>query len=993
MPNLTLFPFTNTTNNINLTVRLNYTIPDTNTQINIQIHVPDNTQAGGPLIRLLTITDKLQFINDTLTTEVESNVAESAGREENYTIYHNGTFVFYNWTSLGTGSNQSTRYAFSAVNATRQAPVFKISFYSGGGTGEIGIKEIKAKVLMNETPTYLFNPVEYIIGPNPSNFTAFTLDGSISPRTYELGTDIAILMDLNGTNSNNTLCLDLDYPWLGGYGYICGNDSFQFNFTTIAFVNKFANNNYSINLTFTGTQNLSNNISVNKYAIIDNVSIGLTGYQNGGNYPSDIYLDFLNDSIIDYTIGGTLTGNSAIQTKTNKSATSENISLAGSMSHSFVYIPLPKTANVISATIDLNPYEVWYRTSIEPSKTIDMSRIAMDSTGNQHIAYRIYNSSELRYAVRNGSSFSSERITTDSSIGEFAIAVNQTDNLPYVMYRTSSNIKIVFRNSTGAWNTITTYTNASADLVINQDTLDMKLENNKIYSCFAYEQEAFPYTEYLVYYTNSGGSFSSEHIDADSISYNGCSLDLNSTYEPWVAFTQGGGIYQLYIANRTTSWNMQSDYMGLTYPKLYFNDTSNYKHIVVHDTGGGVKYTNYTNTQTTVSTKTVVSSASGSQAYPGGIYVKGDGSIHTVVGQYGSLCDSGTSCEHYLNSTNGGNTWNSYEIFSDANEIVSMGINDINMVQFNGRPQIVGADVDNAWAGTLYFSNLSIPTNFTIDTGYDSTVDYNISALSSAQNDVSISASAFNSYLATHTPNSMGIVNIPLELNSIFAGGVNISDIQVTYSITSILLNATTLQNYLANWTASGNNLSNITVKVTSTNGIVEINNISIFIGGFANYTLRGRFLGNTTHNVTNTTGILINVSYSNYNYTFPKNVYFIEFIPKNSTQKNVSAFGQSSNTPILNITMLNYERNSNLSIKVNYTNSCMNISMNTTWNLGSAMLANNTWNNIILNQPYGTKLNLYLWSHYNCSGSSYGLMNPEIYIRGCCVNCVCGDS
>lgn len=995
MPNLTLFPFANTTNNINLTVRLNYTVPDSNSQINVQIHVPDNTQAGGPLIRLLTITNKLQFLNDTLTTEVESIIAESAGREENYTIYHNGTFVFYNWTSLGTGSNQSTRHAFSTVNSTRQAPIFKLSYYTGGGVGELGIKEIKVTTLMNVTPTYFFNTTQsYRIGGNLSNFTNFTIEGTNTSKTYELGTIANITIDLNGSVSTNIVCLDLDYPWLWGYNYVCGNDTLQINYTTLAFINKFNDGTYAKNFTFTGTQNLSSNISINKYAIIDNVSLSIYGYQNGGNYPSDISIDFLNDSIVDYSIGGTLTGNSAIQTKTNKSATSENILLTGSLSNQFIYIPIPKSSNVSSATVDLNPYEVWGRTSIEPSKTIDMSKIAMDSNGNQHIAYRVYNGSELRYAVRNGSSFSSERITTDSSIGEFAIAVNQTDNLPYVMYRTSSNIKIVFRNSTGSWNNVVTYTNASADLVLGQDTLDMKLENNKIYSCFAYEEVAFPYIGDLMYYTNSGGSFSSEIIDQDSMGYSGCSLDLNSTYNPWVAFSQVAGLYVLYIANRTTTWNFESDYNGFTYPKLYFDDTTKYKHIVVHDTGGGVTYTNYSDSQITIDTEVVVSIASGSQAYPGGIFVKTDGSIHTVVGQQGSLPDSGVDCEHYLNSTNGGQTWNSYPLFSDSEETA---INDnmlyINMVPFAGKPQISGAFVQNAWAGVLYFYNLSTAANFTIDTGYDSVDDYNISSLSSNQNNVDISPAAFNAYLSTCSPNSLGICNVPLELNSIFAGGVNVTDIQISYSITSISLNSTSLQNYLTNWVALGNNnLSNITVKMTSTNGIVEVNNISIFIQGFANYTLRARFTGNTTHNITNST-ILINVSSSRYNYTFPKNVYFIEFLPINSTQKNVSAYGQTQTTPILNLTMLNYDRNSNLSILINYTNSCVNLSMNTTWNLGSSMLPNNTWVDIIRNQPYGTNVPLNIWAHYNCSGTNYGLAYVDIAIRGCCVNCVCGVS
>ena len=64
---------------------------------------------------------------------------------------------------------------------------------------------------------------------------------------------------------------------------------------------------------------------------------------------------------------------------------------------------------------------------------------------------------------------------------------------------------------------------------------------------------------------------------------------------------------------------------------------------------------------------------------------------------------------------------------------------------------------------------------------------------------------------------------------------------------------------------------------------------------------------------------------YSDWNYSFPPKTQWIEFMPRSSTSKNVSAYGQTTTYPILTINTSNFGgRDLDFSIKVNETYSCV---------------------------------------------------------------------
>jgi len=132
---------------------------------------------------------------------------------------------------------------------------------------------------------------------------------------------------------------------------------------------------------------------------------------------------------------------------------------------------------------------------------------------------------------------------------------------------------------------------------------------------------------------------------------------------------------------------------------------------------------------------------------------------------------------------------------------------------------------------------------------------------------------------------------------------------------------------------------------------------------------------------------------YSKWNFNFPRYVNYLEFIPKTSTSKNVTPYGQTSNTPIFNLTTYNYGgKNMNLFIYLNETFSCVNLTASITLNKSDGFLLNNTWKDFKTNLTYLNNSKLWLWADYSCNYTYWRLWKPDIKIRGCCSDCVCSE-
>jgi hypothetical protein len=266
----------------------------------------------------------------------------------------------------------------------------------------------------------------------------------------------------------------------------------------------------------------------------------------------------------------------------------------------------------------------------------------------------------------------------------------------------------------------------------------------------------------------------------------------------------------------------------------------------------------------------------------------------------------------------------------------------------------------------------------------DGVKEFNQSGIFNITNTTMDMSDAANDYLLTCT-SSGGYCFIPIYVYSNTAGLFNISNINVSYTnnYNPIVVNLNITSEYLKKC----DGVCNIPIKIESeTNGTINISDIKYnYYGGNQNITI-------TAHTPTysaNTTSIA-RIYYSGWNYSLPRFVDWIEFIPSTPTSKNVTPYGQQSNKPIFNITNLGYTKNFNFSMYQNETNSCVNITVSTSYNKSAGYLLSNAWTELYNGSSYLTTKGLWFWADFSCNQSSWRLWNPDWSFRACCDGCTC---
>jgi hypothetical protein len=117
-----------------------------------------------------------------------------------------------------------------------------------------------------------------------------------------------------------------------------------------------------------------------------------------------------------------------------------------------------------------------------------------------------------------------------------------------------------------------------------------------------------------------------------------------------------------------------------------------------------------------------------------------------------------------------------------------------------------------------------------------------------------------------------------------------------------------------------------------------------------------------------------------------------MEFLPARSDSKNVSAWKQKYNTPILNITNTAYGgKDFNFSMYLNESESsnCVNttVSIDSDKANGTLMI-NNTWMNLTTGKSYLDTFGLWMWVDLDCDYTQWSLWQPTWSFRACCEGC-----
>jgi hypothetical protein len=242
--------------------------------------------------------------------------------------------------------------------------------------------------------------------------------------------------------------------------------------------------------------------------------------------------------------------------------------------------------------------------------------------------------------------------------------------------------------------------------------------------------------------------------------------------------------------------------------------------------------------------------------------------------------------------------------------------------------------------------------------------------------------------LTNCTANEYGRCRIPIYFTSESLGLLDIDKISInyTYNPNPINVNASVVQTYLESCTGA----CNIPIVITSTNkGKLNISNIRYTYYGIT------QSFNVTVHNGTSSYGQrkdrTVSYKLSQYNYSLPGKLEYIDFYPPSGTSKGVQPFGQTGTIPIINVRNIGSEAFS-FYIYLNNTHECVNLTASKTKVQSAGSVLSSTWYNVT-NISAGASAGTWLWADYQCSYSTWKLYNPDFYYKACCSQCdVCSD-
>ncbi len=287
------------------------------------------------------------------------------------------------------------------------------------------------------------------------------------------------------------------------------------------------------------------------------------------------------------------------------------------------------------------------------------------------------------------------------------------------------------------------------------------------------------------------------------------------------------------------------------------------------------------------------------------------------------------------------------------------------------------------------------PENVTLEVGdVDGIYEWNYTGEYSSVETTDDFASEMNDYLSDCTPTA-GLCSVPFYISSETPGEVYItaSEINYTTSPNPFSISITEIQSFLD----SSSGATDIALEIKNIEaGVLGVSDLRYdYIGG--NDTIE-IFTFNATDGVDKTVNDSLDLIYyysdyfKNLPYTWTENIFFL---PRTNSSKNITAYGQTTTKPIINLTATNYGgKDLNLSIKINESFSCLNL----TWSdsntkPGSGNKINTTWQEIFVDLAYLDNEQIWMWADLdNCDVSDKRILKPKIYFESYCEDCIWGE-
>ena len=903
----------------------------------------------------------------------------------------NITFFLYNITGL---QNKST-FADSTRTINWTGLTYGMYFYN------VTASDLASN--LNTTTSRMYG----------ATFINFTLEDNTDNLVAELGSEI----ELDALFSNGTICLDIDHPSFGT-NYTCGdyviNSTITIdNFRKTTFFD--SSNNLTLNFNSSLPNNeteyiLALNITGHQYDIINGLSFNINA---STGIPKDVAIYLINTTTIERKYQGYLLGDSIYLNTSFNGSASEIISIPTGGVKQFIYFSLDDNIGLYNFTFNatgqffgnesFNNLSLFENidNSLSNAQQNTLGVLMANATNKKLFTYDEFEDGVLDTRwLRSADYIFSETCSIISRVREegdamllenlwrdinnFCSGTTTTisaSNISLLNWYTSDDLNF---NISSTYSSSSSYASSSCDGVAN------------IYTGGTEIWESF-------YLEDPGGSDESESSSAF--------LNINISRQnntKLVVHITGMESSSVFLGSpygtRTTTYNwtnnsyLQSDDTGTMGGNLTnkFNVTINDVDSAIYVTNRVTKNKECTtalvntriwymnNTLYQRSNATVISSP-----------ISVSGSISKAIinlSAYTYTGYSGLNTSVWLSADNGTN-WDNIAL-SEINQAHAFSFPGNLLrwrVDFNFSSGEGAYYNDSTWVDDINITIASgYPTNLTIDFGNDGNIDANVTLiLNETTSPVTVTIPNINlsNAFANATKLYPHTGKIPLVFNSTTPGLLTIDNINLTYNPNPIIINHTLVETYLSSKT----NYTNYSIPVASSLGNITISDLRLDYAG-GNQSVK--FLAHNqdyTYNITR----FVTYYFSQWDYEFgPRHVDFLEFIPRNALSKNVTPFGQITATPILNITSQGYHPlTTNLSLKVNETINCINITVSTDSSKANGSMIGLNWTELRTNIPYLGNTKIWMWADYACStNQNWTLYEPSFYFRSCANSTICSE-
>jgi len=187
-----------------------------------------------------------------------------------------------------------------------------------------------------------------------------------------------------------------------------------------------------------------------------------------------------------------------------------------------------------------------------------------------------------------------------------------------------------------------------------------------------------------------------------------------------------------------------------------------------------------------------------------------------------------------------------------------------------------------------------------------------------------------NEFVNDCTADAEGFCTLPLYVFNNAGGNITLQDLNITTDLDNLDLNWSTV--------TCASDYCNKTLRICSDqNGTVEVSNINITYEGTKSINI-------TAFNSTSSDTQWINVYHSKYERTLPYSwTDAIFFLPQSANESNVTPYGQTSSTPLINLTGLAQDKNFTVALQWNSTLSCVNLTFSNTSSKSDGFVVSNS--------------------------------------------------